>query len=584
MVIRTLMKSIRQYRKESFLSPLFMLLEVIMEVLIPFYMASLIDNGIRGGDMAYIFQIGAVLAAFAVMSLTFGTLSGSFAATAAAGMTANLRHDMFNNIQKFSFSNLDRFSAASIVTRLTTDVTNILMAYQAIIRQAVRSIAMISFCLIMAFRINAQAARVFMLVVPVLGIGLFLIILNVHPIFVRALRTYDRLNGLVQENLHGIRVVKSFVREDVEKDKFEKISSEIFKYFTKAQKRVAFNPALIQLCTYTGMILISWIGAKLIVGGSMTTGELMSMFSYVMQTLMSLMLLSIVFIMIIISRASAGRITEVLNEQSDLQNPENPIMVVSNGSVSFRDVSFSYVGDRDKFCLAEINIDIKSGETIGIIGGTGSSKSTLIQLIPRLYDVTGGAVLVGGQDVRDYDIETLRNEVAVVLQQSVLFSGTVEENIRWGNANATDEEIRRVCALAQADGFIEEFPDGYNTHIEQGGINVSGGQRQRLCIARALLKHPKILILDDSTSAVDTKTDAFIQKAFKEEIPDTTKIIIAQRVSSVQDADRIIVMEGGKVSALGTHDELMKNSVIYREVYQTQTQGGGDFDEEKEYN
>lgn len=581
MVVRTLARSIRQYRKESVLSPVFMVVEVVMEVLIPFFMASLIDKGISVGDMAYISRMGGVLIAFALVSLTAGVLSGLFAAKATTGLAANLRHDIFRSIQQFSFSNIDRFSTSSLVTRLTTDVTNVQMAYQAIIRLAVRSLVMIAFALTMAFRTNAQVARVFLFVIPVLGIGLFSIPLHVHPLFRMALRTYDKLNGVVQENLRGVRVVKSFVREEVEKEKFGKISAEIYAYFTKAQKRVAFNAPLIQLCTYTCMILISWFSARLIVGGSMTTGAMMSLFSYIMQILMNLMMLSMVFVMIIISRASAGRIAEVLTEKSDLRNPESPLTDVPDGSIEFKGVSFSYVGVKSKLCLRDVNLSIRSGETIGIIGGTGSSKSTLVQLIPRLYDVTEGALRVGGRDVREYDIETLRNQVAVVLQQNVLFSGTIKENLRWGNAGATDEELQHACELAQADGFIRDFPQGYDTHIEQGGANVSGGQRQRLCIARALLKNPRILILDDSTSAVDTRTDALIQKAFRQELPHTTKIMIAQRLASVRHADRIIVMEGGQINAIGTHEELMAGNEIYREVYTTQTQGGGDFDEER---
>ena len=580
MIIRTLIKSVRQYKKESVLSPIFMILEVIMEVLIPFFMADLIDKGITGGNMVYIAKMGTVLVIFAIMSLIFGVFSGTYAAKAATGLAANLRHDIFQNIQRFSFSNIDKFSSSSLITRLTTDVTNVMMAYQSIIRQAVRSVVMLSFALYMAFRTNPDVAVVFLYVIPIMGFGLFFIILNVHPIFVFAFKIYDRLNGVVQENLRGMRVVKSFVREDTENEKFGRISSDIFEYFSKAQKRVAFNAPIIQFCTYLTMILISWVGAKLVVSGSMSTGALMSMFSYVMQILMNLMMLSVVFVMIIISRTSAERITEVLHESSDIQNKENPVYTVKDGSIAFNHVDFSYPGNPNNLCLKNINLNINSGETIGIIGGTGSSKSTLTALLPRLYDVTSGSVSIGGLDVREYDIETLRNEVSVVLQQNVLFSGTISENLRWGNKDATDEEIRHVCKLAQADGFVESFPEKYNTHIEQGGTNVSGGQRQRLCIARALLKKPKILILDDSTSAVDTKTDVLIQNAFKSEIPDTTKLIIAQRISSVRDADRIIVIDNGKIESVGTHDELMTQSNIYKEVYQIQTQGGGDFDAE----
>lgn len=578
-MVRTLAKSIRQYKKESILSPIFMVLEVIMEVLIPFLMASLIDKGITAGNMDYIAKLGTLLMVFALFSILFGMMSGTFSAIAASGYVSNLRHDILSNIQKFSFSNIDKFSTASLVTRLTTDITNVLMAYQAIIRQAVRAIFMIIFAFAMVFRINVQMGLIFLAVAPVLGFGLFYIVLNVHPIFIKAFRTYDKLNSIVQENLRGIRVVKSFVREDLEKEKFDGVSTEIYDNFIKAQRRVAFNSPLIQLCTYTAMLLISWVGAKLIVSDVMTKGELMSMFAFSMQILMNLMLLSIVFVFIIISRASAERIVEVLNEESDLKNPENPIKEIKDGSIVFQSVNFSYTGDKDKPCLMDVNIEIASGETIGIIGSTGSSKTSFVQLIPRLYDVTEGAVLVGGTDVRDYDIESLRNEVAFVLQKNVLFSGTIKENLRWGNENATDEELVHACRLAQADDFIQSFPDKYDTYIEQGGTNVSGGQRQRLCIARALLKNPKILILDDSTSAVDTKTDALIRKAFKEEIPNTTKLIIAQRISSVQDADKIIILDGGRVAAFGTHEELLKENEIYQEVYQTQTQGGGDFDE-----
>lgn len=580
-MIKKLAKSIRQYKKASILTPIFMMLEVTMEVLIPFLMANLIDLGITAGNMDYIIKMGAVLLIVALLALVFGALSGSFAAKASAGFAANLRHDMFANVQNFSFSNIDKFSTASLVTRLTTDITNVQNTYQMLIRQAVRAPVMIIFALIMSFRVNTEISFIFLGMIPALGFGLFFIIFKVHPIFVRTFKRYDKLNRIVQENLHGIRTVKSYVRESTEKEKFGEISNDIYKDFTKAQKRVAFNAPLIQLCVSIGMILIAWIGAKLIVGGSMSTGGLMSIIAYNMQILMNLTLLSMVFVMMIISRASAERIAEVLSEESDLQNPDSPVMTVKDGGVIFKNVNFSYVNDKDKLCLREVNLDIASGETIGIIGATGSSKTSFVQLIPRLYDVTEGAVIIGGVDVRDYDIRTLRNEVAVVLQKNLLFSGTINENLRWGNADASDEEIRRVCRLAQADGFIESFPDGYNTYIEQGGTNVSGGQKQRLCIARALLGKPKILILDDSTSAIDTKTDSLIRKAFKEEIPNTTKLIIAQRISSVLDADRIIVIDGGKISAVGTHEELLDSNHIYREVYNSQMQGGGDFDEEK---
>lgn len=578
-MIKTLVKSIRQYKNQTLFASGFMILEVIMEVLIPFFMASLIDFGINAGDMNYIKRMGTMLIIFAFMSLGFGICSGFFSSIASTGFAANLRKDIFTSIQNFSFSNIDKFSSASLVTRLTTDVSNVLMAYQSIIRQAVRAICMVTFALFMSFRTNSQVALIFVAIAPFLGFGLVFIVTKAHPFFLKALKTYDKLNNVVQENLQAIRVVKSFVREDEEKEKFKNISKEIYNHFTGGQKRVAFNMPLIQFCTYISILLISWVSAKNIVSNTMTTGDLMSMFAYVMQILMNLMLLSMVFVQIIIAKSSAQRIVEVLNENSSIKNPINPILNVKDGSINFNNVNFSYVDDEKKLCLMNVDLDIFEGETIGIIGGTGSSKSSLVQLIPRLYDVTNGKVFVGGVDVKNYDIETLRNEVAMVLQKNILFSGTIKENLLWGNELATDEEIKHACKLAQAHSFIEEFPNGYNTYIEEGGTNVSGGQRQRLCIARALLKKPKILILDDSTSAVDTKTDALIRKAFKEEIPNTTKIIIAQRVSSIIDADKIIVMDGGKVEAFGTHEELLKTNEIYQEVYNTQIQGGGDFDE-----
>ncbi len=575
-MIKKLAGCIREYKKASLLTPLFMVLEVTMEVIIPILMAQLIDKGIDQGDMGYIAKMGIILAISCVMSLSFGALSGRFAAIASAGFAKNLRHDMYYNVQNFSFSNIDKFSSASIVTRLTTDVTNVQNSYQMIIRIAVRAPMILIFSLAMAFTISAKLACIFLITIPILGGGLFFIVYKVHPIFEKVFRTYDKLNNVVQENLHGIRVVKSFVREDVEEKKFTDISKEIYTDFTRAEKTIAFNGPLMQFSMYLCMILISWFGARLIVGGELTTGELMSLITYAMQILMGLMMLSMVFVMIIISEASAKRIVEILDEQSDLTNGANPIKEVKDGSITFENVNFSYAKRADKLCLSNVNIDIKSGETIGIIGGTGSSKSSFVQLIPRLYDVTEGKVTVGGIDVRNYDIESLRNEVAMVLQKNVLFSGTIKENLRWGNENATDEELIHVCKLAQAHDFVSTFPEGYATYIEQGGTNVSGGQKQRLCIARALLKKPKILILDDSTSAVDTKTDALIRKAFAEEIPDTTKIIIAQRISSIEHADKIIVLDNGKVDAVGTHEELLASNAIYQEVYTSQTKGGED--------
>ena len=579
-MIKKLMKSIREYKKDSLLSPAMVTLEVIMEVIIPMLMARLIDYGIQAQNLGYIWKMGILLAVTAMISLMFGVLSGKFAARASAGFAKNLRKDMYYNVQNFSFSNIDKFSTASIVTRLTTDVTNVQNAYQMIIRMAVRAPIMLVFSMFMAFQVNSEMAVIFLAAAPILGIGLYFIMTHAHPVFEKVFKTYDKLNNVVQENLHGIRVVKSYVREDHEIEKFEKISTSIYNDFTFAEKLIAFNMPLMQFCMYACMILISWFGAKLIVTtgndpvNGMSTGQLMSLVSYAMQILMSLMMLSMVFVMIIISRASAERIVEILNEKSDLTNGESPVTEVKDGSVVFDHVSFSYTGKKDKICLSDINLNIRSGETVGIIGGTGSAKTTLVQLIPRLYDVTGGAVKVAGVDVRDYNLEVLRDQVSMVLQKNVLFSGTIYDNIRWGNEKASDEEVKRVCRLAQADGFVNEFPNGYETMIVQGGNNVSGGQKQRLCIARALLKKPKILILDDSTSAVDTKTDALIRKAFREEIPDTTKIIIAQRVSSIEDADQIIVLDDGKIAGVGTSEELLQTNEIYREVYESQVKGG----------
>ncbi len=579
-MIKTLLSSVREYKKESILAPIYVTLESILEIVIPTIMAFLIDNGINKRDMSYVIIMGLVLVLAAAVSLITGILAGRSAAVASAGFARNLRHDMFYNVQNFSFSNIDKFSTASIITRLTTDVNNVQNAFQMLVRLAVRAPMMIVFALVFSFRIDARLSLIFLATIPVLGLGTYLIMSRVHPIFVRVFRTYDKLNNIVQENLHGIRVVKSYIREDFEEKKFADVSQTIFNDFTVAEKRLAFTMPLMQLCLYGSMLLLSWFGAREIIASGnnavigLSTGELTSLITYAMQILMSLMMLSMVFVMIIISRASAERIVEVITEESDLKNPENPVTSVPNGSVTFENVTFSYARQTDKPVLDGITFSIASGQTVGIIGGTGSSKSSLVQLIPRLYDPVSGIVTVGGTDVKEYDLEALRKEVAMVLQKNVLFSGTIKENLRWGNENATDEEIIRACQLAQADGFIREFPDGYDTHIEQGGSNVSGGQRQRLCIARALLGRPKILILDDSTSAVDTKTDSLIRQAFRENIPNTTKIIIAQRVSSVQDADKIIVLDDGRINAIGTHEQLLETCAIYREVYESQNKGG----------
>ncbi len=576
-MIKTLAKSIREFKLPSILTSLTVGIEVVLEVVIPLLMANLIDYGVEGGNMNALTKYGIALVISAIISLLFGVIAGKYAAKASCGFAKNLRHDMFHKVQGFSFSNIDKFSDASIVTRLTTDVSNLQMSYQMIIRMAIRSPLMMIFSLSAALSINVKLSLIFLAFMPVLAIGLLLIMNKAHPIFERVFKTYDKLNRVVQENLRGVRVVKTFVREDFEEKKFEDVSESIYKDFTRAEKFLALNGPLMQFCMYGCILLISWLGANVIVTNTqnpvLSTGELMSLFTYATQILSSLMMLSMFFVMITMSRASAERICEILNEESTIANPENAITEVADGSISFKNVSFRYGKKRSKNVLDDINIDIKSGETVGIIGGTGSSKSSFIQLIPRLYDVNEGQVLVGGKDVREYDIESLRNEVAVVLQKNSLFSGTIKENLRWGDENASDEALIHACKLAQADEFISEMPDGYDTYIEQGGVNVSGGQKQRLCIARALLKKPKILILDDSTSAVDTKTDALIRKAFLEEIPNTTKLIIAQRISSVQDADKIIVLEDGKISAVGTHDELMQSSEIYSEIYISQQKG-----------
>ena len=573
-MIKRLSQCIREYKKDAILSPVYVLVESLLDVAIPFVMADLIDKGIDAGNMGMILRYGTILVGFALVALLFGALAGRSCARATAGFARNLRHDMFHHLQVYSFSNIDKFSAPGLVTRLTTDVNNVQNAFMMIIRTLIRCPAMLIFAMVMSFRINKDIAAIFLAVIPVLGIGLYLIIRRVHPVFTRVFKTYDALNGVVQENLSGIRVVKNFVREEHEIEKFDGISGKIYKDFSLAERIMSLNNPLMQSCIYACMILVSWLGAKQIVIGTMSTGNLMSFFTYIMQILSSLMMLSMVFVMITMSRTSAERIVEVLEEQSDITNGPDPVYEVKDGSIVFRDVSFSYAKRPDKEVLYNIDLEIASGQTIGIIGGTGSSKSSLVQLIPRLYDVTAGSVLVGGVDVRDYDLNTLRQDVAMVLQKNTLFSGTIKENLRWGNPDASDEELVRVCRLAQADEFIRSFPDGYDTYIEQGGTNVSGGQKQRLCIARALLRHPKILILDDSTSAVDTKTDALIGKAFREEIPDTTKIIIAQRISSVKDADQIIVMDNGSIHGRGTHEELLESNEIYREVYYSQQKGG----------
>lgn len=577
-MLKRLAGCVRQYKGASLLSPLFVVLEVIMEVIIPLLMAKLIDDGIDGANQAAILKTGGILAVCCILSLLFGILAGHFAAKASAGFAKNIRHDLFHTVQGFSFFNIDRFSASSLVTRLTTDVTNLQNAYQMIVRVALRSPAMLIFSLAMAIRISPKLSIIFLIAIPILGAFVFFLMSSVHPIFERVFRTYDKLNNVVQENVHGVRVVKAFVREDYEISKFAKISQKIYADFCKAEGRLSFSMPGMQVAVYSCMLLLSWFGARIIVGSGgsdLTTGELMSLMTYALQILGALMMLSMIFVMVVISRASAERIVEVLDEQSDLTNPEHPILKVADGSVDFSHVSFSYSKRMDKCCLKDIDLHIPSGMTVGILGGTGSSKSSLVQLIPRLYDTTAGTVKVGGVDVKDYDLDTLRNAVAMVLQKNVLFSGTIKENLRWGNEQATDAELQEACRLANADEFIATFPKGYDTYLEQGGANVSGGQKQRLCIARALLKKPKILILDDSTSAVDTKTDAGIRAALKTYLPETTKFIIAQRISSLQDSDLILVLDGGVINGMGTHEELLQTNAIYQEIYEEQTKKGG---------
>ncbi len=578
-MIRTLAKEIKEFKAASIATPLFMVLEVMMEMIIPFLMASIIDKGVNAGDMQYIFKVGGFMIVFAVIGLFAGLAGGRYGAKASTGFARNLRETMFNNIQTFSFSNIDKYSTAGLVTRLTTDVNNVQQAYQMLLRMFVRAPFSMICAMAMAFYINARLASIYLVAVIILGVILFFIMTNATKYFRQAFPKYDDMNASVQENVSAIRVVKAYVREEEETTKFRKTSENIYRIFLKAENNIIYNAPVMQLTVYTCILLISWLGAKMIVADSLTTGEMMSLLTYCMNILMNLMMVSMVFVMVSMSTAGAKRIAEILNETSDLSNPENPVYEVEDGSIAFKNVDFAYKKDSQEPVLKDINLEIHSGETIGIIGGTGSAKTSLVNLISRLYDVTAGEILVGGKNVKEYDMETLRNQVAVVLQNNVLFSGTILDNLRWGNKDATEEECERACRLACADEFIQRFPKKYETYIEQGGNNVSGGQKQRLCIARALLKKPKILILDDSTSAVDTATDAKIRKAFAEEIPNTTKLIIAQRVSSVQGADRIIVMDEGRINGFGTHEELLETNEIYREVYESQTQGGGDFDE-----
>ena len=573
-MIKKLLGSVREYKKYAIMTPILMILEVIMEVLLPFLVAYLIDNGINKGDINVILKIGVLLIICALLSLTFSILAGIISSKAANGFAKNLRHDIYHKVQDYSFYNIDKFSASSIVTRITTDVGNVQMAFMMSIRMAFRAPFTIIFALIMAFTINKEISLIFLLIIPFLAIGLLIIAKKAHKYFDRVFKTYDKLNNVVSENVRGMRVVKSYVSEDKEISKFKKVSNEIYRYFSKAEKIVAFNSPLMQSVMYGAVLFISYFSAKMIVSGSMTTGELTSLITYSFQILMHLMVFSMMFVILTIANSSAKRIVELLDEVPDISNRKDPVKKVKNGTIEFKNVNFSYAKDMKKLCLKDINLAIKSGEMVGILGGTGSSKSSLVQLIPRLYDVTSGEIKVSGVDVRDYDINVLRDSVSMVLQKNILFSGTILDNLRWGCENATIEEVERVCKLAQADSFIKSFPNGYETYIEQGGSNVSGGQRQRLCIARALLKKPKILILDDSTSAVDTKTDRLIRDALRSELSDTTKIIIAQRVNSICDCDKIIVMDNGRINGIGTHEELLKSNMIYKDIYESQTKGG----------
>lgn len=573
-MIKTLAAHIKEYKRISLLSPIFVCIEVVMEVAIPFLMSLLIDYGVDKGNMKAVVIIGIIMLIAAFISLVSGALAGKYAAIASCGFAKNLRQAEYESIQKFAFSNIDKFSTAGLVTRLTSDVTNVQNAYQMILRICFRAPLMLISAMVMVFSIHAKLASVFLVAIVFLGIVLAFIMTHAHPYFKQVFNRYDDLNASVQENISGIRVVKSYVREKYEIKKFKKASDVIYRLFMKAENLLIFNSPAMQLSMYGCIILISWIGAKMIVGGTLTTGALMSMFTYTSNILMSLMMISMIFVMLTMSLASCERICEVLNEKSSLTSPKDGVKEVKDGSIRFENVSFGYANDAENYNLSQLNLNIQSGSVVGIIGSTGSAKTSLVQLIPRLYDVDEGQLLVGGVNVKDYNLDALRNQVAMVLQKNVLFSGTIKENLRWGDENASDEECVKACRLAQADEFIQKMPDGYDTYIEQGGTNVSGGQRQRLCIARALLKKPKILILDDSTSAVDTKTDSLIRKAFLEEIPETTKIIIAQRISSIQDANQIIVLDDGKISAAGTHDELLKCSEIYRDIYEAQMKGG----------